>query len=339
MSDFPELRLFDEVQDLATSSDFFAFTRDQFNRAWQDGETSSYSEDVYSMAGLWQTPQRATAHAPEGRAVGPCGGERSLWDPMLCDTVPSDGNGAEADLFHAVQQHWVDNRMMLQVPEVTTCDEEMEEEDLGDDDYTHLALATTASADPSEDEEDDDFNNDIISPVYNAQCNVADGSSKLTTGCTDLSLSVETCMEGSNRLSLKKAVRGGHRTAGGGGLVAPPSPRSLISRGCYPRKQQQQARRRRGGRRNAAKQMAAKRKLYEMPQFRDAHREKCRQNAINSKINRERRKNMLSEAEVAIAALKTINWRLVQEAVAGRQMLLAARREIQLLKKQLALDY
>jgi hypothetical protein len=75
-----------------------------------------------------------------------------------------------------------------------------------------------------------------------------------------------------------------------------------------------------------------------MPQFRDAWRERCRQNAINSKINRDRKKHMLSEAQVVISDLKATNRRLAREAAAGRLKLLMAQEEIQMLKKQLALD-
>jgi hypothetical protein len=81
-----------------------------------------------------------------------------------------------------------------------------------------------------------------------------------------------------------------------------------------------------------------KRKLYEMPQFLDEERERCRQNAINSKINRDRKKLLLSEAESTIVALKTMNRRLVREADSSRKRLLVARQEIERLKKQLTLD-
>ena len=102
MSDFPELRLLDEVQDLATSSDFFAFTRDQFNRAWEDESSSRddfSSSDDHSTVGLWQTPERG--QQPEwGRDLY----ERNLWDPMLCDGFRTGTAGTDAELFDASQQ-------------------------------------------------------------------------------------------------------------------------------------------------------------------------------------------------------------------------------------------
>ena len=262
MSDFPELRLLDEVQDLATSSDFFAFTRDQFNRAWEDESSSrdddSSSSDDHSTVGLWQTPEMAEDDDDEYSGA------------VMLDVAP----------------------ITLEEPKLWT------------------------------------------GPDFPAKIEQRMLDKPATNTLITLShiINVETCLEGSNRLSLSKPMRC-HR--GGSNLVKQPSPRSLKSR-FFPLKQRQTPRRRsRGGVRKSAGQ---KTKLYEMPQFPDLSKERCRQNAINSKINRDRKKMMLCEAESTISSLKTMNRRLVREAVSGRQRLLAARQEIQLLKKQLALD-
>ena len=318
MSDFPELRLLDEVQDLATSSDFFAFTRDQFNRAWEDESSSrdddSSSSDDHSTVGLWQTPERG--QQPEwGRDLY----ERNLWDPMLCDGFRTGTAGTDAELFDASQQqHEEDRRCPV------TC-EEMAEDD--DDEYSGAVMLDVA---PITLEEPKLW----TGPDFPAKIEQRMLDKPATNTLITLShiINVETCLEGSNRLSLSKPMRC-HR--GGSNLVKQPSPRSLKSR-FFPLKQRQTTRRRsRGGVRKSAGQ---KTKLYEMPQFPDLSKERCRQNAINSKINRDRKKMLLCEAESTISSLKTMNRRLVREAVSGRQRLLAARQEIQLLKKQLALD-
>ncbi len=297
MSDFPELRLLDEVQDLSTSSDFFAFTRDQFNRAWEDESWSSSScnsnsddeQQRTATTGLWQSPDRGQQQLPA---------ERSLWDPMLWDGVKTASIATDVEFFDG-----------LLCGKMLPLAEEMAEEQQDSHVYSDLMWepmdGTVGSNSNSTDAKFDLRDRNLFS---------------------NSNLDVETCVEGSNRLSLKKPVRGNCATAGG-----QPSPRTLISR-TFPHKKPN--RRRNGGRKNINR----KTKLYEMPQFRDASRERCRLNAINSKINRDRKKNMLSEAEVAITALKTMNRKLAREAVSGRQRLLAALQEIQLLKKQLALD-
>ena len=34
MSDLPELNLFEEIQGIANSSDFYTYTQDEFNKTW-----------------------------------------------------------------------------------------------------------------------------------------------------------------------------------------------------------------------------------------------------------------------------------------------------------------
>jgi len=294
MSDFPELRLLDEVEDLSTSTDFFAFTKDQFNQAWEDESWSSSNSDEEQQrttAGLWQSPLRSQQQQEPA--------ERSLWDPMLWDGVKIASIGTDVELLEGLLYGKI-----FPEPEVT-CEEMAEQQN--SQIYSHVMVEPV----------------DVPVEGHNTHLKAEQQGSPLVSNCTFL---VETCMEGSNQLSLKSHVRG-HRASAGG----QPSPRTLKSRTFLHKKRN---RRRGGGRRNADN----KTKLYEMPQFRDASRERCRLNAINSKINRDRKKKMLTEAEVAIATLRRMNRKLAQEAVRGRESLMAALQEIHLLKKQLALD-
>jgi hypothetical protein len=297
MSDFPELGLLDEVQDLATSSDFFAFTRDQFNQAWED-ESSSW-DSGNSTTGLWQTPERS--QQPEWRDLY----ERSLWDPMLCDGLRT----ADTELFDASQRQ--DESIFSGGEGEVTCEEIA-------DDFSSEVIMEAA---PAPFDEPKMWNSFVHIKTENGNATPAFPQSTI----------VDTCQEGSNRLSLTKSI---HRSSGAVVSVRPASPRSLKSR-FFPLLKQQMKKRRSRASSNTS---GHKRKLYEMPQFLDENKERCRQNAINSKINRDRKKLLLSEAETTIVALKTMNRRLVREADSSRQRLLAARQEIQLLKKQLALD-
>lgn len=72
-----------------------------------------------------------------------------------------------------------------------------------------------------------------------------------------------------------------------------------------------------------------------MKPFSDPAREKERQNAVNAKRNRDKKKGLVSEAEGRIGQLKMSNKRLSQEAVANKRRLLAAIKEIKLLRKKL----
>lgn len=72
-----------------------------------------------------------------------------------------------------------------------------------------------------------------------------------------------------------------------------------------------------------------------MKPFSDPTREKERQNAVSAKRNRDKKKGLVSEAEGRISNLKMSNKRLSQEAVANKRRLLAAIKEIKLLRKKL----
>jgi hypothetical protein len=76
-------------------------------------------------------------------------------------------------------------------------------------------------------------------------------------------------------------------------------------------------------------------KLYEMKAFADPTKEKERQNAINAKKNRDKKKGLESNAQVEINKLRTLNKLLNKEAAVKKRKLFAARKEIKFLKSKL----
>jgi len=81
-----------------------------------------------------------------------------------------------------------------------------------------------------------------------------------------------------------------------------------------------------------------KRKLYEQDPLLDPAAEKCRQNALNAKLNRDRKKKQLEEATTEINKLRSENEDLRTEADTVREELAAARQEIELLREQMKLN-
>merc|ERR550519_1681545 len=81
-----------------------------------------------------------------------------------------------------------------------------------------------------------------------------------------------------------------------------------------------------------------KRKMYEMAPLADPAAGKCRQNALNAKKNRDRKKQELEEAATEIAQLRSENQDLRSEADTVREELAAARRELRELREQMKLS-
>eukprot|EP00092_Neocalanus_flemingeri_P057422 GFUD01068237.1.p1 GENE.GFUD01068237.1~~GFUD01068237.1.p1 ORF type:complete len:278 (+),score=68.86 GFUD01068237.1:54-887(+) len=81
-----------------------------------------------------------------------------------------------------------------------------------------------------------------------------------------------------------------------------------------------------------------KQKLYEKEPLRDPIAEKKRLNALNSKKNRETKKQQLQEAEQEIGQLRYKNENLKSEADQAKDELAAARRELETVKQALKLS-
>jgi len=81
MSDLPELNLFEEIQGIANSSDFYTYTQEEFNKTWSHYETETSGE----MKGVNRvgTP---TSNMPTPPSSGKSSPTRDTWDPMLWHT-------------------------------------------------------------------------------------------------------------------------------------------------------------------------------------------------------------------------------------------------------------
>lgn len=75
LSDLPELHLFEEIQDVSNSSDFFTYTKDQFNKTWSYFQTEAMDDD--STSGLWEERSVSCSSSVLNTP------ERDTWDPML----------------------------------------------------------------------------------------------------------------------------------------------------------------------------------------------------------------------------------------------------------------
>lgn len=78
-----------------------------------------------------------------------------------------------------------------------------------------------------------------------------------------------------------------------------------------------------------------RKKLYEMKAFADPLREKERQNAINAKKNRDKKKGLVGTVLQQIQQLKSVNDKLNKQSQEDKRKLLAAKKQIKLLKSKL----
>ena len=73
MSDLPALQLFEEIQGLSNSMDFFSYTKEDLNKTW-----SLYDDDS-NMESKEQNTEKSTATTFSGKSSP----TRDTWDPML----------------------------------------------------------------------------------------------------------------------------------------------------------------------------------------------------------------------------------------------------------------
>jgi len=75
LSDLPELHLFEEILDVSNSTDFFTYTKEQFNQTWSYFQTEESMEE--STSGLWEERSVSCSSSVLNTP------ERDTWDPML----------------------------------------------------------------------------------------------------------------------------------------------------------------------------------------------------------------------------------------------------------------
>ena len=74
MSDLPALQLFEEIQGLSNSMDFFSYTKEDLNKTW-----SLYDDD----SNMESKEQNNTEKSPTTTFSGKSSPTRDQWDPML----------------------------------------------------------------------------------------------------------------------------------------------------------------------------------------------------------------------------------------------------------------
>lgn len=248
MSDLPELNLFEEIQGIANSSDFYTYTQDEFNKTWShyEDETAGEMKGVNRVG----TP---TSSLPTPPSSGKSSPTRDTWDPMLWHTRSME----EVEL-RALTELAPPMSPSLPSSSVAACQ-----------------LPLPGSVPP-------------VQLELRGETPVEEGSSR------------------AGREAQKSQIVTGRRG------VHPPH--------CTLFK---------------TKKVQRRKKLYQMKPFADPVKEKERQRAISAKQNREKRKGLESKKTCQIDQLKLANKTLCKEAIANRRKLVAAKREIKLLRLRL----
>jgi len=275
MSDLPELNLFEEIQGIANSSDFYTYTQDEFNKTWShyEDETAGEMKGVNRVG----TP---TSSLPTPPSSGKSSPTRDTWDPML---------------WHTRSMEEVELRAL-----------------------TELAPPMSPSLPSSS------VSNSFVTPVFEAS-RLDYHSSKLTV--TAISAACQLPLPGSVP-PVQLELRGEtpvEESSSRAGREAQKSQIVTGRRGVHPPHCTL----------FKTKKVQRRKKLYQMKPFADPVKEKERQRAISAKLNRERRKGLESKKTCQIDQLKLANKTLCKEAIANRRKLVAAKREIKLLRLRL----
>ena len=87
MSDLPELNLFEEIQGIANSADYFTYTQDEFNKTWNYyEEESAMDTKEQDSRSVWRTQTPVSNLPPTPPSSGKSSPTRDAWDPMLWHT-------------------------------------------------------------------------------------------------------------------------------------------------------------------------------------------------------------------------------------------------------------
>jgi len=77
MSDLPALQLFEEIQGLSNSADFYNYNKEDPNKTW-----SLYDEDCSKASSFWNSSNNQNNNSPSSFS-GKSSPTRDTWDPML----------------------------------------------------------------------------------------------------------------------------------------------------------------------------------------------------------------------------------------------------------------
>lgn len=112
MSALPELNLFEEIQGIANSSDFYTYTQEEFNKTW------SHYEEESSVEATKSTRAREQASSlPTPPSSGKSSPTRDAWDPMLWHT-----RGLEEVELRALAELAASPPLSPSVPSVSSCE-------------------------------------------------------------------------------------------------------------------------------------------------------------------------------------------------------------------------
>jgi len=295
MSDLPELNLFEEIQGLANSSHFYTYTQDEFNNTWSYYEDETDMDTKDHSTSFWVSPARNIPTSPSSGKSSPT---RDTWDPML---------------WHTRSLEEVELRALAEMGPLSPP-------------LSPVVMPTVSTISD-------------VTPVFEANA-----AELIATTISAAELSVSGSVTGSNQLLLSdkrsRSDRSESETKSGNCL----SGGQRTSRATWrkqSKKESQIVSRRRGINYppkklyNSFLSRRRTKKLYEMKPFADPLQERERQNAINAKKNRDKKKSIESHTQNEIDQLRALNKRLNKEAAMEKRKLYAARKEIKLLKSKL----
>jgi hypothetical protein len=309
MSDLPELPLFEEIEDISTSPNFFTYTQDEFNKTWSYYESEATTSQSANKS-LWDTPTSG-GQSPVTNTSAKASPTRDAWDPMLWNMTLTK--------YVEISQ---ETEVVGRLPELETP-------------ISHLTCLANMYLEQSL--------NPVSSPSSPSSCSSPkhDISAIGHISATEvpLSLEVQATVTGSNQLPLSPTFRARKTTGSPGQLSTAARQQKSVRRKLFSKEGQlvtgiSQLRGLQKVNQSDTKQ-TLKKKLYEMGPFSDPSKERERKNALNAKKNRDQKKGLLSSAKQEILNLKSSNSRLVRTANMEKKKLLAAQREIKLLKLQL----
>jgi len=305
MSDLPELPLFEEIEDISNSSNFYTYTQDEFNKTW-----SYYEDETTSGAkssSLWTTPVRNESPTFPNKTSP----TRDTWDPMLWNI----------NLNKYVEFNLQDDVQIRKLPELE------------------------APITPLPMEEDSNLNtvSSPVTSVLDETSKLI--VTTLSVPDVFMSDDVSTSLVGSNQIPLTEERSRSKSPSVSRKLIRPPSPRSLRRKLFTKESKIMSRRKGFNCQMKGIQKVNfpilkkskqnQKRKLYEMGPFSDPIKERERLNALNAKRNRDRKKTLIGNAQHEIFKLKTLNKKLLKDATMDKKKLSAAQREIKLLKSRL----
>jgi len=295
LSDLPELHLFEEIQDVSTNSDFFTYTKEQFNQTWSHFQSESSLDN--STSSLWKvaTPRSSSSSSVLNTP------ERDAWDPNLHDA----SNRRDSGIEDIDMEEYLDC-ISLVAP------------------LSPLPIDVVVPLTPDSDEWSQ------VSPLRGDE--VLDEDSQADFFHSVDSLNTPSPSKSSS-LNVKKSLRPPSPRSLKRKLFSKQSIQARRSSSTASVSGSQQKITFPFRKRTLS--ISKKQRLYEMAPLQDPRREKNRRNAVNSKANRDLKKLQFLGIQEELSALRGQNKNLRKKADSGRRQLKMARQQIKKLKEKL----